>query len=70
MSKSFRAVILAHWVNFAALRAFGAGLGIGEKWLENRQFELMTADELAEARARGLDIQLHTHRPTKRRPVP
>ena len=46
----------------AALRAFGAGLGIGEKWLENRQFELMTADELAEARARGLDIQLHTHR--------
>ena len=45
-----------------ALRAFGAGLGVDEAWLEARQFELMTAAELAEAKARGLDIQLHTHR--------
>lgn len=46
----------------AALRAFGAELGLGEEWLENRQFELMGSEELAEAKARGLDIQLHTHR--------
>lgn len=45
-----------------ALRAFGRGLGVDEAWLENRQFELMSAAELAEAHARGLDIQLHTHR--------
>ena len=46
----------------AALRAFGAGLGVGEEWYETRQFEIMSAEELAEAGARGLDIQLHTHR--------
>lgn len=45
-----------------ALRAFGAGLGIDEAWYENRQFEIMASDELAEAHRRGLDIQLHTHR--------
>jgi peptidoglycan/xylan/chitin deacetylase (PgdA/CDA1 family) len=46
----------------AALRRFGAILGVGEAWLETRQFNLMSAAELAEAHARGLDIQLHTHR--------
>jgi len=46
----------------AALRAFGADLGIDEAWFERRQFHNMTAAELADAHARGLDIQLHTHR--------
>lgn len=46
----------------AALRAFGAELGVGEAWFDNRQFEIMTATEIAAAHGRGLDIQLHTHR--------
>ena len=46
----------------AALRALGATLGLDEAWLETRQFHLMRPDELADARRRGLDIQLHTHR--------
>ena len=46
----------------AALRRFGAGLGVGEAWLETRQFNIMSAAELAEAHRRGLDVQLHTHR--------
>jgi peptidoglycan/xylan/chitin deacetylase (PgdA/CDA1 family) len=46
----------------AALRAFGAELGVGEAWLELRQFDLMSPEELAEAARRGLDIQLHSHR--------
>jgi peptidoglycan/xylan/chitin deacetylase (PgdA/CDA1 family) len=46
----------------AALRAFGAELGVDEAWLELRQFHNMTTAELADAHARGLDIQLHTHR--------
>jgi peptidoglycan/xylan/chitin deacetylase (PgdA/CDA1 family) len=46
----------------AALRRFGADLGVGEDWLERRQFNIMSATELAEARRRGLDVQLHTHR--------
>jgi peptidoglycan/xylan/chitin deacetylase (PgdA/CDA1 family) len=46
----------------AALRALGQQLGVSEAWLETRQFEFMTAGELAEAHRRGLDIQLHTHR--------
>ena len=46
----------------AALRAFGAALGVDEAWLETRQFHIMSAAELAEAHARGLDVQLHTHR--------
>src|SRR4051812_43243740 len=46
----------------AALRAFGAGLGIDEAWLESRQFNIMSGPELAEAHRRGLDVQLHTHR--------
>jgi peptidoglycan/xylan/chitin deacetylase (PgdA/CDA1 family) len=45
-----------------ALRALGATLGIDEAWLELRQFHNMTAADLADAHARGLDIQLHTHR--------
>ena len=45
-----------------ALRSFGSGLGVGEEWLERRQFNIMSADELAEAHRRGLDVQLHTHR--------
>ena len=46
----------------AALRAFGAELGVDEAWLETRQFHIMSAAELAEAHGRGLDVQLHTHR--------
>jgi peptidoglycan/xylan/chitin deacetylase (PgdA/CDA1 family) len=46
----------------AALRAFGAELGVDEAWLESRQFHIMSGPELAEAHRRGLDIQLHTHR--------
>ena len=45
-----------------ALRRFGAMLGVDEAWLELRQFNIMSAAELAEAHRRGLDIQLHTHR--------
>lgn len=45
-----------------ALRALGRDLGVDEGWLESRQFHLMRTDELADAGARGLDIQLHTHR--------
>lgn len=45
-----------------ALRSLGRDLGVDEAWLESRQFHLMRPDELADARARGLDIQLHTHR--------
>lgn len=45
-----------------ALRALGAELGVNEAWLELRQFNIMSADELAEAHRRGLDVQLHTHR--------
>lgn len=45
-----------------ALRALGRALGVGEEWLEQRQFHLMNPAEIADAHARGLDIQLHTHR--------
>ncbi len=45
-----------------ALRDLGRGLGVGEAWLEARQFHLMRPDELADAHDRGLDIQLHSHR--------
>src|SRR5579862_8837212 len=45
-----------------ALRDFGARLGVAEDWLERRQFNNMSAVEIAEAGRRGLDIQLHTHR--------
>lgn len=45
-----------------ALRRFGAELSVDEAWLENRQFNIMSAEEFAEASRRGLDIQLHTHR--------
>lgn len=45
-----------------ALRDLGRDLGVSEAWLELRQFNMMSADELAEARDRGLDVQLHTHR--------
>ena len=58
------AAIEAHPVEqrLEALRRFGAMLGVGEAWLETRQFNLMSAAELGEAHRRGLDIQLHTHR--------
>ena len=46
----------------AALRAFGASLGVDEAWYDLRQFHNMTVAEIADAHARGLDIQLHTHR--------
>jgi peptidoglycan/xylan/chitin deacetylase (PgdA/CDA1 family) len=45
-----------------ALRRFGAELGIDEAWLERRQFHIMSGAQFAEARRRGLDVQLHTHR--------
>lgn len=45
-----------------ALRHLGRELGVDEAWLENRQFHLMSQAELADCHARGLDIQLHTHR--------
>lgn len=45
-----------------ALRSFGRELGVDEAWLELRQFNIMSAEELAEAHRRGLDVQLHTHR--------
>ncbi|MDG2534900.1 polysaccharide deacetylase family protein [Sphingomonas sp. HITSZ_GF] len=45
-----------------ALRAYGHRLGVDEAWLGCRQFHLMGQDEIADAHARGLDIQLHTHR--------
>lgn len=45
-----------------ALRALGRALGVPEAWLEQRQFHLMGAAEIADAHRRGLDIQLHTHR--------
>lgn len=46
----------------AALRRLGSALEVDEAWLTRRQFNLMSAAELAEAQRRGLDIQLHTHR--------
>lgn len=46
----------------AALRALGAELGVDEGWLANRQFNIMSGEEFADARRRGLDVQLHTHR--------
>jgi peptidoglycan/xylan/chitin deacetylase (PgdA/CDA1 family) len=45
-----------------ALRQFGAELGIDEAWLDLRQFNIMSAEELAQAQKRGIDVQLHTHR--------
>ena len=45
-----------------ALRAFGRELGVEEAWFDLRQFHNMTPAELADARCRGIDIQLHTHR--------
>lgn len=45
-----------------ALRALGRDAGVDEAWLRLRQFHLMQRGELAAARARGLDLQLHTHR--------
>ncbi|MBV8739932.1 MAG: polysaccharide deacetylase family protein, partial [Alphaproteobacteria bacterium] len=36
-----------------------------EPWWSEGQFHLMTPEEIAAARARGLDIQLHTHRHTE-----
>ena len=54
------ALPVAH--RLAALRAFGAELGVDEAWLETRQFHIMSGPELAEAHRRGLDVQLHTHR--------
>ncbi|WP_137862272.1 MULTISPECIES: polysaccharide deacetylase family protein [unclassified Sphingomonas] len=45
-----------------ALRAYGRAFGIGEAWLDCRQFHLMRPAEIADAHGRGVDIQLHTHR--------
>lgn len=46
----------------AALKAYGREAGVDEAWLEHRQFHIMSAEELGEAKRRGLDIQLHSHR--------
>ncbi|MGZ8997219.1 MAG: polysaccharide deacetylase family protein [Allosphingosinicella sp.] len=46
----------------AALRQFGAALGVDEAWLELRQFNLMSLEQLALAACRGIEVQLHTHR--------
>jgi peptidoglycan/xylan/chitin deacetylase (PgdA/CDA1 family) len=45
-----------------ALRTLGRELRVDEAWLDLRQFHIMSAEELAEAHGRGLDVQLHTHR--------
>ncbi|MDF7774596.1 polysaccharide deacetylase family protein [Sphingomonas sp. AOB5] len=45
-----------------ALRDLGRELGVSEAWLDQRQFHLLREHELVEAHARGLDLQLHTHR--------
>ena len=45
-----------------ALRHFGAALGVDEAWLELKQFNLMSLEQLGEAASRGIDVQLHTHR--------
>ncbi len=46
-----------------ALLAVADRLGVGtEPWFSGRQFHLMTPEEIGDASARGLDIQLHTHR--------
>lgn len=44
------------------LRTLGRSLGIDERWLETRQFEIMNPAELRRAHDCGLDVQLHTHR--------
>jgi peptidoglycan/xylan/chitin deacetylase (PgdA/CDA1 family) len=46
----------------AGLRRFAADLGVDEAWLDLQQFNIMSADQFAEAERRGLDVQLHTHR--------
>jgi len=45
-----------------ALRALGRELGVGEGWLDSRQFHLMRPAELADVSRRGFDLELHTHR--------
>lgn len=49
-----------------ALKAYSAELGIPLDWWDTRQFHLMTEPELMDAQARGMDLQLHTHRHTGR----
>jgi len=45
-----------------ALRRFATDLGIkDEEWYYERQFNLMTLNEIGDAHRRGLDFQLHTH---------
>lgn len=47
----------------AALRETAKRLDVPtEPWWSGRQFHLMTPGELRDAKRRGLDIQLHTHR--------
>ena len=46
-----------------ALVTFAERAGVDPAdWYEERQFHLMTPHEVGDAAARGLDIQLHTHR--------
>jgi len=45
-----------------ALRRFATQLGINDEgWYYERQFNLMTLDQIGDAHRRGLDFQLHTH---------
>lgn len=47
----------------AALVAFSAAMAIDPaSWMDNRQFHVMNATEVAACPRRGLDVQLHTHR--------
>jgi peptidoglycan/xylan/chitin deacetylase (PgdA/CDA1 family) len=45
-----------------ALKQLSAALRCPLDWWETRQFHLMTEAEVADCVARGLDVQLHTHR--------
>ena len=44
-----------------ALVDYSNRAGVPLDWLEQRQFHLMSAGELQQAAARGMDVQLHTH---------
>lgn len=53
---------LPHEQREPALRDLSVSLGIPLDWWETRQFHSMTPVEVADCVARGMDVQLHTHR--------
>ena len=56
-------VLIPHADRVAAVHRLAAALRLDiGPMLDARAFEYMTPDELRDAKARGLDIQLHTHR--------